>query len=80
MEREPMESLSTRVGREAMAMAASSVALSSVDGLIVGRMPGVKVAGANTCFMVECLERIVTFINPEFINPVYSRLTCFVKI
>lgn len=53
MEREPMESLSTRVGREAMAMAASSVALSSVDGLIVGRMPGVKVAGANTCFMVE---------------------------
>ena len=51
MESEPIESLSIRVGREAMAEAEASLE-SSFDGL-VERTPGVNVFGANTCFISD---------------------------
>jgi len=50
MEREPKESLSMRVGRDVMAASSASV---SFWGRMVERMPGVNVAGAKTCFMVD---------------------------
>jgi len=52
MESEPKESLSMRVGRAAMASRMGS-SLPSVGGRMVERMPGVKVAGAKTCFIVD---------------------------
>lgn len=48
MESEPKESLSMRDGRAVTA----SILSSDADGRMVERMPGVKVAGAKTCFMV----------------------------
>ena len=63
MESEPIESLSIRVGREAMAAEASSLE-SSFDGL-AERTPGVNVLGANTCFISdEQAERITEWEAP----------------
>ena len=62
MESEPIESLSIRVGREAMAAEASSLE-SSFDGL-VERTPGVNVFGANTCFISDEQERLAGWQAP----------------
>ena len=63
MESDPMESDSRRVGREAMAVAEASSSLLSEDvdvGRMVERMPGVKVDGAKTCFMVDAVGRALS--------------------
>lgn len=57
MEREPMESDSMRVGSWEIVLAAASSSSDVMDvlGRMEGRMPGVNVAGAKTCFMVTNL-------------------------
>ena len=55
MEREPIESDSMRDGSWAMVVAdasSSDVGVDEEEGRMEERIPGVKVAGANTCFMI----------------------------
>jgi len=52
MEREPIESDSMRDGSWAMVVADASSSDVGVEGRMEERIPGVKVAGANTCFMI----------------------------
>lgn len=57
MEREPIESDSMREGSWAMVVAASDVGADG-SGRMEERTPGVKVAGAKTCFMAISLIRL----------------------
>lgn len=51
MESDPKESDSVRVGSDLMA-SSFAVGVSSVDGRIDWRIPGVNVDGAKTCFIL----------------------------
>ena len=59
MEREPIESDSMRDGSWAMVVAdaSSDVGVDEEEGRMEERIPGVNVAGANTCFMVLMMLR-----------------------
>jgi len=59
IESEPKESLSMRDGRDVT----PSIVTAAADGRMVERMPGVKVAGAKTFFMVVIVARYMMMVR-----------------